>query len=112
MGTHPDLCFTPEDSAACRRLVELAWAEDLGEPGDRTSQALIPAEQHGCAVFAARAPGVVAGLPAAALVCGKLQFSAATQDGEQVEPGVVIATVSGSLREILAAERIALNFLQ
>jgi nicotinate-nucleotide pyrophosphorylase (carboxylating) len=108
--------FTPDEVAACRTLVELALAEDLGPAGDRTSQALIPAGQPGRAAFVARTSGVVAGLPAAAMVCSAvdpaLTFEPAVTDGSPVERGGVLATVTGPLRSILVAERTALNFLQ
>ncbi len=108
--------FTPAEAAACRRLVELALAEDLGDAGDRTSTALIPATQAGKAAFVARTEGIVAGLPAAAMVCAAvdpaLAFAPAVADGTRLERGTVLATVAGPLRSILAAERTALNFLQ
>ncbi len=108
--------FSPDEAAACRRLVELALAEDLGPTGDRTSAALIPADQPGRAVFVARGPGVVAGLPAAELVLATvdpaLTLDVHIQDGLSVRKGDRIATVSGLLRSILVAERTALNFLQ
>jgi len=108
--------FTPAEAAACHRLVELALAEDLGAAGDRTSSALIPADQPGRAAFVARTAGVAAGLPAAALVCAAvdptIEFTPAVADGSRLNRGVVLATVAGSLRSILAAERTALNFLQ
>src|SRR5688572_26419284 len=108
--------FTPDEAATCRRLVELALAEDFGPSGDRTSLALIPADQPGRAAFVARTPGVVAGLPAVAPVCSAVDSSLSViqllPDGSAVERGTVLAEVSGSLRSILAAERTALNFLQ
>lgn len=107
--------FPTETAVACRRLIDLALAEDLGETGDRTSTALIPADLPGRAVFAARSPGVVAGLPAAELVCeavGGLRFEPLVADGSPVAPGTRLAVVSGPLRNLLAAERTALNFLQ
>ena len=70
------MSFSAAETAACRRLVELALEEDLGpvqDPstervGDRTSRAVIPADLQARAVFVARAPGVLSGLPAVALV--------------------------------------------
>jgi nicotinate-nucleotide pyrophosphorylase (carboxylating) len=110
------MSFSPAEAAACRRLVELALAEDLGDAGDRTSLATIPADKIARAAFIARAPGVIAGLPAAAMVCHvvdpKLTFIPDITDGTAVEKGFRLAVVSGSLRSILAAERTALNFLQ
>ena len=108
--------FTPAESDACRRLVELALQEDLGTAGDLTSLAVIPEELQGLAVFVARAPGVIAGLPAAALVCTavepRLAFQSLVEDGTAVQPGQSLASVRGPMRGILAAERTALNFLQ
>jgi nicotinate-nucleotide pyrophosphorylase (carboxylating) len=108
--------FTPDEAAACRRLVELALAEDLGTAGDRTSVALIPADQPGAAAFVARGPGVVAGLPAAALACAAvdpaLVFTPICPDGTRLTRGTILATIAGPLRAVLAAERTALNFLQ
>ncbi|HEV3436902.1 MAG TPA: carboxylating nicotinate-nucleotide diphosphorylase [Gemmata sp.] len=108
--------FSPEEAAACRRLIDLALAEDLGLDGDRTSLATIPATTLGTAAFVARSGGVLAGLPAAALVAHTidptLTFTVVVPDGSSLAPNAKVATVSGSLRAILAAERTALNFLQ
>ena len=108
--------FSPAEADACRRLVELALAEDLGPVGDVTSAALIPADARGAAAFVARSAGVVAGLPAAALVCvavdQRLAFTPIIPDGSPLNPGATVATVAGPLRALLAAERTALNFLQ
>jgi nicotinate-nucleotide pyrophosphorylase (carboxylating) len=108
--------FSPEEAAACRHLIDLALAEDLGPGGDRTSLATIPVTTQGTAAFVARSGGVLAGLPAAALVAHAidptLTFIVVVPDGSSLVPGAKVATVSGSLQAILAAERTALNFLQ
>ena len=108
--------FTAAESEACRRLVEMALREDLGTAGDLTSQAVIPAEVQGRAEFVARAPGSVAGLPAAALVFAAVQrglnFQPQVEDGTAVKGGDRLATVSGPQRGLLSGERTALNFLQ
>jgi nicotinate-nucleotide pyrophosphorylase (carboxylating) len=108
--------FPPDVALACRRLVELALAEDLGPAGDRTSDSVIPAAATGRAAFVARSGGVIAGLPAAAMVAsvlsGDLVFEPAVDDGTTVGPKTVVATVAGPLRVLLVAERTALNFLQ
>jgi nicotinate-nucleotide pyrophosphorylase (carboxylating) len=108
--------FSPAESAACRALIDLALAEDLGKTGDRTSLATIPAAATATAAFVARSEGVIAGLPAAAMVCHavdpSLTFTVAAPDGSRCERGTTLASVAGPLRAILAAERTALNFLQ
>ncbi len=110
------MSLTPAETAAARALIALALAEDLGDTGDRTSLATIPADATASAAFVARSPGVVAGLPVAELVCAavdsSLLFHAELPDGSPVQKGTLIATVSGSLRNVLVAERTALNFLQ
>jgi nicotinate-nucleotide pyrophosphorylase (carboxylating) len=111
------MTFSDDEIAACRTLVELALREDLAEAGDITSTALIPADLPGRAVFVARKPGVLAGLPAVPLVLEQfpgVKFEALCQDGDHLLPGKNdrIAVMSGSMRSILTAERTALNFLQ
>src|SRR5262249_7956199 len=115
-GEYTHFMFTDAEAAACRSLVALALAEDLGPTRDRTSDALIPASQPGRAAFVARSPGVLAGLPAvelvAAAVDSALALEAHVPDGSSLDRGTRIATLSGPLRSILVAERTALNFLQ
>ncbi len=108
--------FTSEEQTAAQKLIALAYDEDLGTGGDRTTLALIPETATATAAFVSRSGGTIAGLPVAALAIAergvKLQFQIFVTDGDLVAPGTCIAHVSGSLREILIAERTALNFLQ
>jgi len=108
--------FSPDEAAACRRLIDLALAEDFGPTGDRTSLATIPESTTSRAAFVARSVGVAAGLPVAAMVCAavdpSLAFTPLVPDGTRTERGLKLATVSGPLRSVLAAERTALNFMQ
>jgi nicotinate-nucleotide pyrophosphorylase (carboxylating) len=108
--------FSPVETEACQRLVTLALCEDLGSAGDITSQAIIPESLQARVVFVARSAGVLAGLPAAAMVIAavnpRLAFEPLQADGATLQTGARIATVSGPMRSILAAERTALNFLQ
>lgn len=105
-----------DELAACRRLIDLGLREDLGDVGDLTSQAVIPADLRGRAVFVARSAGVAAGLPVVAEVIAavekRLCFEPSAEDGSDVRPGQAVGCVSGPMRGILAAERLALNFLQ
>lgn len=107
--------FTDDETTAARKLIALAYDEDLGTTGDRTTLALIPETATATAAFVSRSGGTIAGLPVVALAIaerGNLQFRTFVTDGDLVAPGTCIAHVSGSLREILIAERTALNFLQ
>jgi nicotinate-nucleotide pyrophosphorylase (carboxylating) len=96
-------------------FIRVALEEDLGQQGDITSNAVIPAAQKGRVCFTARQNGVIAGLDLARLafraVGSSIQFQAEINDGDTVQPGGVIATAEGPMRGILTAERTALNFL-
>jgi nicotinate-nucleotide pyrophosphorylase (carboxylating) len=101
--------------AAARPLIELAIAEDIG-PGDATSEAVLPANLVLCGRIIAKRAGIIAGLPVARAVFGRvdpaLRLSSHVQDGDSVTPGDVVAEVRGPGQGMLAAERLALNFLQ
>ena len=102
--------------AAIDDFVRVALAEDLGDVGDITSAAVIPAETQLAAALVAREPLVVAGLDAAAAVFRALDpvavFSVAVPDGSAAAAGEVIARVEGDGRALLAGERSALNIVQ
>ncbi len=101
---------------AVAEVVTRALAEDLGTAGDVTTAATIPAELRASATLAPRQHGVLAGLPVAAYVfaavsAGRLQVEAHAADGDPVQPGQVLAVISGPVRDLLTAERTALNLL-
>jgi nicotinate-nucleotide pyrophosphorylase (carboxylating) len=95
--------------------VRAALLEDLGLAGDVTSTAVIPADHRSTVIMAARKQGVVAGLDAAQLafelVDPKIVMTRHLEDGAVVKPGDTIASIQGSSRGLLTAERTALNFL-
>ncbi len=97
------------------RIIRAALAEDLGDAGDITSRAVIPRGARTSAALVAREAGVVAGLPVAARVFALVNPEVATEplcrDGSAVTGGSVLARIHGSARDVLAAERTALNFL-
>jgi nicotinate-nucleotide pyrophosphorylase (carboxylating) len=94
--------------------VRCALAEDLGDAGDITTNACIPHDAITKASIVARKAGIIAGLPlanTAFLLNGVYLFRVEKNDSELAAPGEVIATIEGSARGILTAERVALNFL-
>ncbi|QFY15030.1 L-aspartate oxidase [Nonomuraea phyllanthi] len=102
------------DPAEVDALIDRALAEDLGEAGDVTSLATIPAEQTCVADVVARKDGVVAGLAVAEAVfvrLGAARTERRAKDGERVRAGDVLMTVEGPVRAMLTAERNALNLL-
>lgn len=94
--------------------VTRALAEDLTPLGDLTS-ALLPQDLRATARFVARDAGVVAGRACVDETFSQVDPSVTLEwsvdDGDRVEPGSAIASVSGPLASILTGERTALNFL-
>jgi nicotinate-nucleotide pyrophosphorylase (carboxylating) len=104
------------DPAYVERLVASTVAEDLDGGVDVTSTATVPAEQRSTVDLVARASGVVAGVPVAAAVFdvvsgGDAAVAVVREDGARVERGDVLLTVTGRTRDLLTAERTALNLL-
>ncbi|MCG2767952.1 MAG: carboxylating nicotinate-nucleotide diphosphorylase, partial [Anaerolineae bacterium] len=96
-------------------IVVRALEEDIGS-GDVTSTSTIPRDRWLEGEFLVKAPGVIAGLAVVGWVFDALNSSIdyvpLMSDGDAVEPGDVVARVRGKGPGILAAERVALNFLQ
>ncbi|PUA82730.1 carboxylating nicotinate-nucleotide diphosphorylase [Nocardioides currus] len=103
------------DPEAIYADIARALGEDLpGGSVDTTSAATIPLEARGRADFAAREPGVVAGLGVAEMVFryvmgNDVQVSDRLPDGTSVAAGDVVLRVAGPTRGLLTAERTALN---
>ena len=97
-------------------FVRATLAEDLGEGGDVTSAAVIPADARFAGVMRSRDRITVAGLAVAEAFFRALdpqvEIEAEAQDGQQAEPGAALLRLRGSARALLAAERSALNTLQ
>jgi len=95
--------------------VRAALLEDLGRAGDITTDAIISPDVKAETALVARKLGVVAGLDCALLafelIDPAIKVSVKKPDGSRLEKGDTIATVAGSARGILTAERVALNFL-
>jgi nicotinate-nucleotide pyrophosphorylase (carboxylating) len=96
-------------------IVRAALAEDLGPSGDITSESVIPKGTKARMVIRARAAGRIAGVELARmaflLVEPPLKVSLETMDGHDARAGDTLLRVAGEARAILAAERVALNFL-
>ena len=97
-------------------FVEATLAEDLGEGGDITSAAVIPADARFSGAMRAREPIVVAGLPLAEAFFRALdpdvRIEVHVEDGGRAETGDILLHAAGNARALLTAERSALNTLQ
>lgn len=97
-------------------FVDAVLAEDLGEGGDVTSAAVIPADARFAGAMRSRDAIVVAGLDIAAAFFRRLdptvEVSLLAQDGDRVEAGATLMRLEGAARALLTAERSALNTVQ
>jgi nicotinate-nucleotide pyrophosphorylase (carboxylating) len=104
------------DPATVAEVVNRALNEDLADGPDITSAATIGGAQRGRAEAVPRQAGVVAGLPVAAYVfavvgAGRVEVQINAEDGEVAGVGQVLLTAQGPVRDLLTAERTALNLL-
>ncbi len=101
------------DTAA---FVRATLAEDLGEGGDITSAAVIPADARFTGMMDSRDPVVVAGLELAEAFFRMLDPDVAiervVEDGQRVAAGSDLLRLTGNARALLTAERSALNTVQ
>ena len=97
------------------KIVENAIAEDLGSLGDITSKSLSRKKTKIEASINSNQDGVISGLDIMELVFKNIDTSTDItkhlSDGDEIKNGAEIARVIGYSHSILAAERVALNFL-
>jgi nicotinate-nucleotide pyrophosphorylase (carboxylating) len=105
----------PSNKLQIEEIVDRALAEDLIK-GDVTTEALIAGDRRGTGFIVAKKEGILAGINVAKQVFHRvdpeLKVEFLLEDGAGVKPGSKVANVSGRITGILAAERVALNFLQ
>lgn len=98
-----------------KNLIELAFAEDIGD-GDHTTLCSIPATEEGSSRLLIKEEGILAGVEIAKVVFHKfdpnLKVEVFIEDGTHVEPGEVAFVVSGKVQSLLQTERLVLNIMQ
>ncbi|WP_432127724.1 carboxylating nicotinate-nucleotide diphosphorylase [Streptomyces sp. bgisy082] len=104
------------DPVQVEDVAHLAIAEDLDGGVDVTTVATVPEEAVATADFTAREAGVVAGLRVAeavlSIVCtDEFEVERHVEDGERVEAGQKLLSVTARTRDLLTGERSALNIL-
>jgi nicotinate-nucleotide pyrophosphorylase (carboxylating) len=104
------------DPVQVEDIAHLAVEEDLDNGVDVTSVATIPDEAVATGDFVAREAGTVAGLHIAeavlSIVCtDDFEVERHVADGDRVEAGQVLLSVTTRTRDLLTGERSALNLL-
>jgi len=114
--------FSPDDplrfplsAAATAQIVRDALTEDRAAD-DITSLAIVPLDRRARAALVSRRRGVICGTPLAIEAFRQCDPEADVRpelaDGALAERGATVLRLEGSARALLAAERVALNFVQ
>ncbi|MFF0744124.1 carboxylating nicotinate-nucleotide diphosphorylase [Streptomyces sp. NPDC004111] len=104
------------DPVEVEDIANVALAEDLAHGVDVTTVATVPEEAVATGDFTAREAGTVAGLRIAetvlSIVCtDEFEVERHVEDGDRVEAGQKLLTVTTRTRDLLTGERSALNLL-
>ena len=106
---------TPPAPTILAETVRRALSEDI-DRGDLTSEACVEPSTMGTAALNARERLVVCGLPILEEVYAQVDLlvdvESHVQDGDFIDAGTAVATISGPAISILLGERVALNFMQ
>ncbi len=105
----------PIDTEFILDAVNTALDEDIGR-GDITSRAVVRLGGRARGSFTAKQDFILAGLEVADAVFSALdytlQIESSVNDGDSISAGKIFSRVLGEPQTLLAAERVALNFLQ
>jgi nicotinate-nucleotide pyrophosphorylase (carboxylating) len=102
-------------SELINELLEIAIKEDIGD-GDHSSLSCIPADAQGRVKLLVKQDGILAGVEVAKAIFKRIDAAIAVEqllnDGANVKVGDIAFYASGSVRSLLQAERLVLNFMQ
>ncbi|UNO40600.1 carboxylating nicotinate-nucleotide diphosphorylase [Streptomyces sp. MST-110588] len=119
-GLDPDLAAllvaAGLDPVQVEDIAHMAVEEDLDQGVDVTTVATVPEDAVATGDFTAREAGTVAGLRVAeavlSIVCtDEFEVERHVEDGDRVEPGQKLLSVTTRTRDLLTGERSALNIL-
>jgi len=99
------------------QVLEFCFKEDFGKVGDITSDVIFGGDNNKetVAILKAKDDGIIAGIELFEMIFkrinSKAKFIVHKNDGDHIDYGDDILEVHGSIREILKAERLAMNFI-
>ncbi len=97
------------------RLIDLAFAEDIGD-GDHTTLCCIPPDAMGAQKLLVKEDGILAGVEVAKKIFNRfdptLQMEQFLHDGDSIKVGDVAFIVRGRVQSLLQTERLMLNVMQ
>ncbi len=104
-----------QEKELIERLIDLAFAEDIGE-GDHTTLSCIPPTAMGKSKLLIKEAGILAGIEIAKAVFHRFDSSLKVEvfipDGAEVKPGDIAMVVEGKVHSLLQTERLMLNIMQ
>ncbi|MBL6647236.1 MAG: carboxylating nicotinate-nucleotide diphosphorylase [Flavobacteriaceae bacterium] len=107
--------FLNQHEEALYVFINHALSEDIGQ-ADHSTRSTIASDALGTAQLIMKQEGVLAGLELAKMIFNTLDkkviLESNVTDGDWVNPGTLVCTVSGSVHTLLAAERVVLNCMQ
>jgi nicotinate-nucleotide pyrophosphorylase (carboxylating) len=114
-GKQMTLMFDAETQAVAKVLVRMSLQEDLRDVGDMTCLSTIPADLTATVNLVSRQTGTISGLPILPMVFeelpGPVNSTTHLKDGQMVQRGSVLASMTGPVRSLLTGERTVLNFM-
>lgn len=112
---HTKTSVSPAPNLLIEQSVKAALTEDLGLAGDITTNSIFDETQLGTATLRSREKGILAGSKFVTETFKQLDHSCQINwmknDGDELAPKEIIATIENTVRTILTGERVALNFL-
>ena len=107
--------FDQDSTSSAITLARMSLNEDLRDVGDVTCLSTIPADLQATVRLVSRESGVVSGLPLIPIVFHELSSDVSAivplNDGDRIDRGTVLASLTGSVRALLTGERTILNFM-
>ncbi|MGG4470070.1 carboxylating nicotinate-nucleotide diphosphorylase [Paenibacillus alvei] len=98
-----------------RQQLEQFFMEDIGDR-DLTTDIIFPKKQKGEIIFLSKASGIFCGTDIIEqgflILDNSIKIQLHVEDGQKLEPGQPIATVSGAVVHLLKGERVILNLIQ
>ncbi|EAD7630948.1 carboxylating nicotinate-nucleotide diphosphorylase [Listeria monocytogenes] len=103
------------NSILINQVIQAFLLEDIGQY-DLSAETVFPRDTMGEGVFLAKETGILCGISIPPkvyeLLGGNIQFEAYKKDGDWVQKGDIIASVTAPVRTLLSGERVILNLMQ
>ncbi|EAD2760590.1 carboxylating nicotinate-nucleotide diphosphorylase [Listeria monocytogenes] len=103
------------NSILMNQAIQAFLLEDIGQY-DLSAETVFPRDTMGEGVFLAKETGILCGISIPPkvyeLLGGNIQFEAYKKDGDWVQKGDIIASVTAPVRTLLSGERVILNLMQ